>query len=74
MSFIASLFGGGKKEEAPPPPPPMPTPPTPEAAVDNAEDKKRKKVQAVNRSKSVYTSPLGIGGEAQIAQKTLLGQ
>jgi len=74
MSFIASLFGGGKKQEAPPPPPPMPEPPTPDTAAEDAEAIKKKKMQAVNRSKSVYTSPLGIAGEAQVAQKSLLGQ
>ncbi len=40
---------------------------TSQAAIDQ-------KKRAMARSKSIYTSPLGIGADASIARKTLLGQ
>lgn len=68
---ISVLFGGGKKVQ-PYSPPPLPKAPTPEAAQDKSQDQVRRKRAAA--SKSVYTSPLGVGGQANIAKKTLLGQ
>lgn len=53
---------------------PLPLPQPPDANVSaeqGAANAKRKKGSA---SQSIYTSPLGVGGEAQIARKTLLGQ
>lgn len=65
-----SIFGG-KSSEAPKPEP-LPQPPSPVAAADKAEDIIKKKRAAI--SQTVYTSPLGVAGEAQVARKTLLGQ
>ena len=74
MGFIAAMFGGGKKEEAPKPEP-LPTPPTPDTANTAAEDNmKKKKATMAAGSKSVYSSPLGAAGTADVARKTLLGQ
>jgi hypothetical protein len=53
---------------------PMPTPPKVETAAAQAEASARTKKRAIARSRSIYTSPLGIGGEAQITKKFLLGQ
>lgn len=78
MAFIASLFGGGKKQEAAPTPAPLPTPPAVEDASANAEDKnKKKRATMAAGSKSIYSSPLGIEGEANVARaglKEKLGQ
>jgi len=71
---MSAIFGGGKKAEAPKPQP-LPVAPTVEDAAGKAEEKNRKrKAQLSAGSKSIYTSPLGIGGEAQVARKSLLGQ
>lgn len=53
-------------------PKPLPQPPSPEASVEKAEDTVRKR-RAMS-SQSIYTSPLGATGQANIAKKTLLGQ
>ena len=53
-------------------PQPLPQPPNAAEAMSKAEDVVRKK-RAVN-TQSIYTSPLGISGQAQIARKSLLGQ
>lgn len=75
MGFIAAMFGGGKKEPEAPKPAPLPTPPTPEASADKAdENMKKKKATMASGSKSVYSSPLGAAGTADVARKTLLGQ
>ena len=77
MGFIASLFGGGKKAEAPAPQP-LPVAPSVEDASAKAEDKnKKKRATLAAGSKSVYSSPLGIAGEANVARaglKEKLGQ
>ena len=51
---------------------------TAQAEKDSADERarassKRRKV-GMKRSETVKTSPLGIAGQAEIAQKTLLGQ
>ena len=51
---------------------PLPQPPSVPGADEAAQEKVRRKKVAL--SKSVYTSPLGAAGEAQVARKTLLGQ
>lgn len=53
-------------------PTPLPQAPSADAAIGKAEDVVRKKKTSM--SQSVYTSPLGVAGEAQVARKTLLGQ
>lgn len=51
---------------------PLPQPPSAvDSASTGAEVIRKKKSTA---SQSIYTSPLGVSGEAQIARKTLLGQ
>jgi len=68
-----SLFGkmaGGKQQASSPIP--LPQPPSAEAAAGKAGEVIKKKRAAMTQS--IYTSPLGVAGEAQIARKTLLGQ
>lgn len=69
---LNKVFGGGDKSPEPPKPQPLPQAPTVEASADKAEEVKRKKLSTA--SKSVYTSPLGVSGQAQVINKTLLGQ
>lgn len=51
---------------------PMPQAPSPVDAVDKAANVI--KAKRASASQSIYTSPLGVAGEASIARKTLLGQ
>lgn len=51
---------------------PLPQPPVQVDAVAKAADTVKSKRAAVTQS--VYTSPLGIGGMADVNKKTLLGQ
>ena len=60
------------KQSSPSSPMALPEPPKPEVAQDKAMDIARKKRAAM--SQSVYTSPLGTAGEANVARKSLLGQ
>jgi hypothetical protein len=53
---------------------PMPEAPKPEAAATQAAEAARSKKRAIQRSRTIYTSPLGIGGEAEVARKFLLGR
>lgn len=53
---------------------PMPETPKTEEAVVSAEAKTQEKRRALARSRSVYSSPLGLAGQAQTIKKTLLGQ
>ena len=57
-----------------PEPTPMPEAPDTGKADTAAKVETKRRKQAIARSKTVYTSPLGIGEEANIARKTLLGQ
>ena len=50
----------------------LPKPPSAEAAAGKAEEVIKKKRAAMTQS--IYTSPLGVAGEAQVVRKTLLGQ
>ena len=52
----------------------MPEAPKVEDASSKAAEALKKKKLAMSKSKSIYTSPLGIGGEAEISKKSLLGQ
>ena len=47
---------------------------SPVKAAETAQAAITQKKKAMSRSKSIYTSPLGIGEDASIARKTLLGQ
>jgi hypothetical protein len=64
MSF---MFGGNKSPEAPKPQP-LPEPPKVEEASDKAKKKRTTPTQ------TVYSSPMGLSGQAQVMQKSLLGQ
>lgn len=55
-------------------PMPMPAAPKVEEAAAQATAAAKTKKRAIARSRTIYTSPLGIGGEAQIIRKTLTGQ
>ena len=70
---LSKAAGAGKSAGQPAATPlPMPEAPKPEAAIEKAQETvKRKRAMA---TQTVYTSPLGIAGEAQVARKTLLGQ
>ncbi len=68
---IKGLFGGGSKPE-PPTPKPLPNSPKPEySAAKAAETIRRRKA---NQTQTVFGSPLGLAGEANVARKRLLGQ
>ncbi len=53
-------------------PQPLPQPPSADAAAKKGAETVRRRMASMTRS--IYTSPLGIAGEAQVARKTLLGQ
>lgn len=53
-------------------PQPMAMPEAPK--VEDAATKAREALRRRKRTRTIFTSPLGISGEAQIARKTLLGQ
>ena len=52
----------------------MPKSPTVEDAAKKAKETARLRQLAMARSRTVYTSPLGVSEEAATARKTLLGQ
>jgi sugar phosphate permease len=54
--------------------PQMPEIPKVEDAQAQAKKRQIQRRADIARSQSVFTSPLGIGGEAEVARKTLLGQ
>ena len=66
MSRMRNMVGQVHKPQE------LPQPPKAEDVVAKAEDAVKKKRAAI--SQTVYTSPLGVAGEAQVARKTLLGQ
>lgn len=55
-------------------PTPMPEAPKVDNESEKAEKAKRDKLRASASSKSVFTSPLGLSGAANIIKKSLLGQ
>lgn len=68
----ATMYGARQQRRAMRPPMEMPKPPDPKEAARRAEEALRTRRR--RSYQSIYTSPLGVGGEAQIARKTLLGQ
>jgi hypothetical protein len=82
--IIASLIGGGAavgasaissrsaRSSGPSAPPPLPKAPQPAKAAEQGQARARRSL--ASRSKTVYTNPLGLGGQADVARKTLLGQ
>lgn len=69
----SKLIGGSSKSASKISSPlPLPQPPSQAAAADKAgEVIKKKKIAA---TQSIYTSPLGVAGQADVNRKTLLGQ
>lgn len=64
-----AMSGGRSKAYSPMP---LPQSPSADVSANKAGEIIRKKKAAMTQS--IYTSPLGIAGEANIARKTLLGQ
>lgn len=69
-STAYSMSQAGRKPSMPT----MPQAPAIGAAETFAKSAARQKSISASRSQSVFTSPLGIGGEADLTRKTLLGQ
>jgi|SRR3990167_5287926 len=72
-----SLVPGNDKKKIDATPAPLPTPqgPKPEDSVAKAEEMARRRKAALSAGgQTIYTSPLGVSGEAQVARKKLLGQ
>lgn len=67
-----AFSGGGGSASAPVAPLPLPQAPKPEAVAEQATKTIQRKKAAM--SQSIYTSPLGLSGQADIARKTLTGQ
>jgi len=53
-------------------PPELPEAPSPDESAMKAQDIARRK--RANKTKTIYTDPLGIYGEADLIRKTLLGE
>jgi len=70
-STAYSMSQSGKQKTSAPV---LPQSPSIASAEAQAKDATRARLKAASRSQSIFTSPLGISGEAEIAQKTLLGQ
>lgn len=67
---VSSMMGGPQKQQSSPIP--LPQPPSREAGQTKAEDIVKRRTAAM--SQSIYTSPLGIAGQADVNKKVLLGQ
>lgn len=71
IASSAGAFGGGKEPEA------QPLPAMPDQAAIEAEAKKealRRRAAATTREKTILTSGQGVGEEAAVTRKTLLGE
>ena len=51
---------------------PVPEAPKPEESAAKASETSRRR--RINQTQTVYSSPLGVSGEANVARKTLTGQ
>jgi len=54
--------------------PELPQSPSTSNAAAQARSEAQRRRRSMSRSESIYTSPLGISGQANIARRTLLGQ
>lgn len=54
--------------------PALPKTPSVTASAAQAQAETKRLRSAMSRSETVFTSPLGIGGQAEVARKSLLGQ
>ena len=68
------IHSATKGSKSGPSPLPMPQAPKAEDATAQAEGAAQDKLRRMKRTRTVFTSPLGIGGEADVARKKLLGQ
>ncbi len=75
-ALIAATVGAGVSQalKTPNKAADLPQMPTVQDATSQAKDAIKERRIAASRSRSIYTSPLGIAGEAQTVRKTLLGQ
>jgi len=72
VAITKAASGSGKDKGGVGAPLPLPQAPKVEDAADKAlETAKRRKTAA---TQTIYSSPLGLKGEADVAKKTLLGQ
>ena len=68
----SGIFGG--KDEAPQPAP-LPEKPSAEEAAERAkEEELSKRARRMGQAKTILTGPQGVGEEAQVVRKTLLGE
>ena len=71
-SVYSSVSAAGQKM------PEIPQAPDPSKQREQADEQARRQLRqrrvAMGRSETIFTSPLGIGGEADVARKTLTGQ
>lgn len=70
--FGASKLLSGSVKQAVSAPLPLPQAPSVDDASARGEAISRKR--KASQTQSIYSSPLGVSGEAQVARKTLLGQ
>jgi len=68
-----SAMTSGNKDKAPTPAA-MPEAPKTSDASDAAEKASQARAKKAQSYKSVFSSPLGLADQAQVAKKTLLGQ
>lgn len=78
LMAVAAVAGAGtsiyQATQSPEKPPDLPQSPTMTDAQTTAKADVEQRRRAVAKSKTVYTSPLGLGEQANISRKTLLGQ
>ncbi len=72
ISKATSGHKGGGSSSIPVAPQPLPQAPIPQASAEQAEESVRKRRSAA--TKTVFTDPLGVSGQADIVRKTLTGQ
>lgn len=71
-AFMAGQWDNKKSGSSSPQP--LPQAPSTSDAASKADEVVKKKRSASASQGGIYTSPLGIAGEASVARKTLLGQ
>lgn len=71
---ISKVVGGGNIPSAPIPSSPLPMPQAPDTAAITDTATKTIQKRKADVTQTLYTSPLGLSGQADIAKKSLLGQ
>ena len=74
LALGASAYSMINQSSRRPVTPKMPEPPKVEDVEAKAVETANVRRRAASRSQSIMTSPLGIGQEADVARRTLLGQ